>query len=116
MKTIFLPVITLLTLAFSNKLTGRWESISPSTGNITGVVFKADNTFEAYINQKPFVSGVYTLKDSIFTMMDNGCEGATGSYKITFFSKDDSIRLELLNDPCEPRGNGTNNRVFGRVK
>lgn len=117
MKTILFSVLamTLLSSAGTEKLIGRWESIS-RTGNITGVVFKEDNTFEGYINQKPFVSGTYNLVDSIYTMSDNGCMGVKGTYKLTFFSNNDSFRLQLISDACEPRGNGTNNRVFGRVK
>jgi hypothetical protein len=115
MKTILLPALLWLALMNTNKLVGRWESISP-TGNVTGVVFKEDNSFEGYVNNKPFVSGTYTLRDSTFEMQDNGCMGATGSYILHFFSKGDSFRIELVNDHCEGRANGTNNRVFGRVK
>jgi hypothetical protein len=115
MKTILLPVFLLFLFVSPNKLVGRWESVSP-TGNVTGVVFKDDNSFEGYVNDKPFVSGTYSLKDSTFQMSDNGCEGLTGSYILHFFSKNDSFRLELVNDPCTPRGQGTNGRVFGRKK
>ncbi|HYF32088.1 MAG TPA: hypothetical protein VD993_13285 [Chitinophagaceae bacterium] len=116
MKTVLFFVVTMVSLNLdNNKLVGRWESMSV-TGNVTGVVFKEDNTFEGYVNKKPFVSGTYTFHDGIFTMQDNGCMDAVGTYKITFFSNDDSMRIELLSDDCTPRGNGTNNRVFGRVK
>lgn len=115
MKTILFSALLLMALSSSNKLVGRWESKSP-TGNTTGVVFKEDNTFEGYINDKPFVSGTYSFHDSTFQMQDNGCMGATGTYKLHFFSKNDSFRIELIDDPCEPRGNGTHNRVFGKVK
>lgn len=118
MKTILFTALASLLFATSSydKLTGRWESISPASGNVTGVVFRDDGSFEGYINQKPFVSGSYTLRDSIFEMQDNGCLGITGSYKLTFFSNGDSMRLQLIQDLCEGRGNGVNNRVFGRVK
>ncbi|MGB8193968.1 MAG: hypothetical protein WCF67_18690 [Chitinophagaceae bacterium] len=117
MKTILFAVIaiTLFSSTAKDKLTGRWESIS-ATGNVTGVVFKEDNTFEGYINKKPFVSGFYTLRDSTFTMEDNGCMSLVGTYKLLFFNNDDSLRLELIEDPCTGRGQGTNGRVFGRVK
>lgn len=115
MKTILFSALLLLALSSSTKLVGRWESIS-ATGNVTGVVFKEDNTFEGYINEKPFVSGTYSFHDSTFQMQDNGCMGATGTYTLHFFSKGDSFRIELVDDPCGPRSNGTNNRVFGRVK
>lgn len=115
MKTLILCIATLLSVSFDNKLVGKWESVSP-TGNVTGVVFKEDYTFEGFINKKPFVSGTYSLQDSTFTMADNGCMGATGTYRITFFSNNDSLRLELIEDACQGRANGANNRVFGRVK
>lgn len=117
MKTVLYAVIalTLFSAPAKDKLTGRWESISP-TGNITGVVFKEDNTFEGYINKKPFTSGTYSLTDSTFAMQDNGCQGHVGNYRIHFFSNNDSFRLQLIDDPCTPRGNGSNGRRFGRVK
>ena len=115
MKTILFSTLLLLALSGTNKLVGRWESISPA-GNVTGVVFKDDNTFEGYVNEKPFVSGTYSFSDSTFQMQDNGCMGATGTYILHFFSKGDSFRIQLVNDDCDGRANGTNNRVFGRVK
>lgn len=117
MKKFFFLTILIASLAFITKdeLTGRWESKSV-TGNITGVIFNPDNSFEGYINKKPFVSGTYTFKDGIFTMEDNGCPGIPSSYKLTFFSNGDSLRLELIKDDCPGRGQGANNRVFGRVK
>ena len=115
MKIFLLPALLLLAIVNNNKLVGRWESISPA-GNVTGVVFKEDNTFEGDVNGKPFVSGTYTLRDSLYEMQDPGCGGAVGSYVLHFFSKGDSFLIELVNDPSEGRGNGTHNRVFGRVK
>jgi hypothetical protein len=117
MKTILFSVLamTLLSGAGIERLVGRWESIS-STGNVTGVVFKDDNTFEGYVNQKPFVTGTYDLVDSTFTMSDNGCMGVQGTYKLSFFSKNDSFRIHTVSDDCEARANGVNGRVFGRIK
>lgn len=117
MKTILFSVLAMAFLSTEGpeRLIGRWESIS-STGNVTGVVFKDDNTFEGYVNQKPFVSGTYSLSDSVFIMSDNGCKGVEGVYKLTFFSNNDSFRIQTISDDCEARGNGVNNRVFGRVK
>lgn len=115
MKPLIIFVLALMSGNFENKLVGRWQKISPS-GNITGVVFKEDNSFEGYINKKPFVTGTYTIRDSIFTMQDNGCNGATGNYKIIFFSNNDSFRLQLIQDDCEPRGRGASSGAYGRVK
>ena len=115
MKPLIICMMVLLANSSGDKLIGRWESISEK-GNTTGVVFKEDNTFEGYVNKKPFVTGTYTFNDSIFTMQDNGCMGVSGTYKLHFYSNNDSFRIQLIHDDCEPRGNGTNNRVFGRVK
>ena len=113
-----LMVVTIITIsAFPgpDKLTGRWESIS-KTGNVTGVIFRADNTFEGYVNKKPFVTGTYTYQDNVFSFVDNGCEGIRGTYKTNFYSNSDSMRFELVGDSCTERRNGMLNLVLGKVK
>lgn len=97
-----------------DKLTGRWETQPSDKGNVTGVVFKADQSFEGYVNNKPFVTGTYTLKDSIFTFTDNGCEGAEGVYRVIFFNNDDSLRFQPITDTCTQRRNGMVRLVMGR--
>lgn len=93
MKTI--SVATVLVAAFSftikDKSTGRWETAPSAKGNVTGVVFKPDNSLEGYVNRKPFTSGRYALHDSIFSFTDNGCDGMRGVYKVIFFHDADSI-------------------------
>ena len=109
-------IVALVSFTVTDELTGRWETKPSAKGNITGVVFKADNSFEGYINKKPFVSGQYTLENGIFSFTDNGCDGKKGVYKIVFFSNSDSLRFEPINDSCEERRNGMNRTVLGRVK
>ncbi len=118
MKSIMILLTASMLISFttSDKLTGRWETQPSEKGNITGVVFKNDNTFEGYVNRKPFVSGSYKLKDNIFSFSDNGCEGKEGVYKIIFFSNDDSLRLEPVSDECNERKNGMSRLVLGRVR
>lgn len=118
MKTIMIPFVIVITSFFfsEDKLTGTWETKPSPNGNVTGVVFKADNSFEGYINKKPFVFGTYTLKDSIFSFIDNGCNGASGTYKTIFFSNNDSLRFEPISDDCEERRNGMSRTILGRVK
>lgn len=111
----FATIIALVSFVKTDKLTGRWER-KTATGNIVGVVFKGDNIIEGYINKKPFVSGTYTLEDTLFTLVDNGCPNIRGKYKMIFFSNDDSVRLELISDSCLERGKGMNGNVYGRVK
>jgi hypothetical protein len=90
MKTILASIIaSFFASAAADELTGRWESSPSVNGNVTGVVFKEDNTFEGYINKKPFVSGTYSYsgEDSVFTFQDNGCNGATWRLQNTFFQQ-----------------------------
>lgn len=86
MKIMLISAAVIILLAFTStaKLTGRWES-RLADGNILGFIFKPDNSFEGYINKKPFVSGNYTLQENIFSIEGNGCPGIKGIYKINFF-------------------------------
>ena len=119
MKMIVFSAFTILLFAFTAeiKLTGRWESVSP-TGAVTGVVFKDDGTFNGDVNKKPFVYGTFRFneKDSMFSFVDNGCQGMQGTYKIDFFSNSDSMRLIAISDSCLERKAGMQRLVLGRVK
>jgi len=108
--------MSLIVTGGNEKLVGRWESPVSPKGNVTGVVFKADSTFEGYVNQKPFVTGTYSLKNDTFTFVDNGCDGKQGTYKVIFFSNEDSIRMQPIEDGCEERKNGMSKLVLGRKK
>jgi hypothetical protein len=119
MKMIVISVVLMATaFAFvpADRLTGRWETKPSAKGNITGIVFKADNSFEGYVNKKPFVSGKYHLQDSLFSFVDNGCAGKEGVYKIIFFSNADSIRFEPISDSCTERKQGMSRTIMGRIK
>lgn len=109
-------VITLAAFISEDYLTGRWETKPSNKGNVTSVVFKPDNTFEGFVNRKPFASGKYTLKDSIFTFTDNGCGGTVGEYKCILFGNGDSIRFEFIRDTCLERKQGMSRIILGRVK
>jgi len=117
MKTIYVSAIIAVLFAFTTKdnLTGRWETKPSPNGNVTGVVFKDNNTFEGYINKKPFTSGSYTFQDNIFSFTDNGCAGMKGVYKVVFFSNSDSLRFEVINDSCTERKEGISRMILGRV-
>jgi hypothetical protein len=118
MKSMMLTLVMAMTVAFTpaDKLTGKWETKPSEKGNVTGIVFKSDNTFEGFVNRKPFVTGTYTLGDSIFSFVDNGCEGKRGVYKVIFFSNEDSLRFEPISDSCDRRRNGMIRLIVGRVK
>ena len=118
MKTLFLSALALVTLGFTtgDKLTGRWQSQPSEKGNVTSVVFNDDNSFEGFVNRKPFVSGHYNLQEDTFSFTDNGCDGKQGIYRIIFFSENDSMRFVPVNDSCTPRREGMSRLVMGRVK
>ena len=117
MKTVLMAVAVLILLSFAtDRLIGRWETKPSINGNVTGVVFKSDSSFEGYVNKKPFVSGRYTLRDSIFTFTDNGCDGKQGVYKIVFFSNNDSLRFVPVTDSCTERKEGMSRLIMGKVK
>lgn len=113
---IYAAAMASVVLAEKDRLSGRWESKPSPKGNVTGVVFKTDQTFEGYVNRKPFVSGTYTFEDNIFTFTDNGCEGKRGVYKVFFFSNADSLRFVPIADSCIERKEGMSKLVMGRVK
>ena len=100
----------------SDKLTGRWETKPSVKGNVTGIVFKEDNSFNGYINRKPFFTGTYALRDSLLSFVDNGCAGVGATYVVRFFSNSDSIRFAVVSDSCAERRGGMERIVLGRVK
>jgi hypothetical protein len=99
-----------------DELVGRWETRPSENGNITGIVFKPDNSFEGYVNRKPFVSGTYRVTDNVMTFVDNGCEGMQGVYRLVFFSHSDSLSFEPIVDSCTDRKAGMTRLVLGRTK
>lgn len=118
MKIILISLAAILFYTSTDELTGRWESPVSPKGNVTGVVFKDDQTFEGYVNKKPFVTGQYSYdsNEDIFTFTDNGCNGVTGIYKINFFSNGDSMSFKAIMDSCAERKAGMERLVMGRVK
>ena len=118
MRILFLALTILGAVTADDRLTGRWETQPSEKGNITGVVFKADNTIEGYVNKKPFVSGTYSFNpgDSILSFVDNGCNGMRGIYKVMFYSNSDSLRFNVISDSCTERKNGMLRLIMGRVK
>lgn len=106
-------IAAMSTLNVKNNLVGRWESRPSEKGNITGVVFKSDSTYMAYINRKPFTSGVYTLTDGRLSIKEPGCD--TGMYKLIFFASGDSLRFQPVTDTCIERARGMSRLILGRV-
>ena len=71
MKAVLIITFIAGLLAFTakDKLTGRWETTPDENGVITGIGFKPGNTFEMYVNKKPFASGTYALDDNIISFV-----------------------------------------------
>lgn len=118
MKMLFSAFALMLAFTANDTLTGRWESRPSEKGNVTGVVFKPDNTMEGYVNRKPFVSGSYSFNaaDSILSFVDNGCNGVRGIYKVMFYSHSDSLRFKVILDSCDERKEGMQRLIMGRIK
>lgn len=118
MKTLLIAfaLLTLNSSTIKDPLTGSWETKPSPKGNVTRVIFKADNSFDGFVNKKPFVTGRYVLENDIFSFTDNGCNGMKGIYKIVFFSNGDSLRFEAIDDSCEERKNGMIKTILGRIK
>ena len=109
-------MLTLFSFTSTGSILGKWETKPSDKGNVTRVIFKPDNSFEAYINKKPFASGTYTVEDDVLSFVDNGCNGAKGVYKIIFFASTDSMRFEHITDTCTNRKNGMARLILGRIK
>lgn len=116
MNTLFHAAIIAAVIAFCARqdIIGRWESKPSAAGNVTGVVFKADHTYTAYVNQKPFANGTYSWADSLLSIKENGCE-YKGTYKTVFFAANDSLKLQPVVDSCTDRAKGISKLVLGRV-
>jgi len=109
-------LIGLFALMPKTKILGRWETKPSPKGSITGVVFYKDNTYEGYVNKKPFVSGKYELRGNTIRIEETGCNGLKAFYKLILFSHSDSMRFEPINDSCAERKEGMQRIILGRVK
>lgn len=118
MKTVLIVIAILSLLSFSvtDDLIGRWQTKPSPKGNVTMVVFKNDNSFEGFINKKPFTTGKYQYQGDTLSFVDNGCNGKEAIYKVVFFSNNDSLRFEPVIDSCEERRNGMVRTILGRIK
>lgn len=94
---------------------GKWLAAQSDNGNRGGARFYKDSTYEAFVNEVPFVTGTFSIRDSILTMSDYGCANKVGTYKLIRFGNCDSMRFELIDDECEGRRNGMTTTILGRV-
>lgn len=120
MKKAFLfPIILLAIAAISfitppDSIVGRWQQ--KVKGATAILAFRADNTFDIFINGKVFTSGKYVVRQDTFALADPGCNQAYyGTYKLGFFTPD-SVRFTTIADTCKGRNNDMHNFTAGRVK
>jgi hypothetical protein len=79
-------------------------------------VFHEDDTYDAFINGKAFVSGKYNYKNDTIGIIDHFCDTSyTGLYKVTFVNAD-SISFHVISDTCPGRKEGIDGYAFRRAK
>ncbi|GAB3642556.1 hypothetical protein [Spirosoma arcticum] len=116
-KTFLFPIILLASVAVSfvnppGSLVGRWQQ--KVRGATALLAFRADNTFDIFVNGKLFTSGQYTIRQDTFALADPGCNPAYyGTYKLGFFAPD-SVRFVTVQDTCKPRNRDMHNFTAGR--
>ena len=112
-----LGVIAFAAVSFTDPpgmLVGRWQQMFK--GATALLVFRADNTYDIFVNGKTFVSGQYTVRQDTFALSDPACNAAYyGTYKLSFYAPD-SVRFTTLADTCKPRNGAFHNFTAGRLK
>ncbi|MBC3785651.1 hypothetical protein [Spirosoma utsteinense] len=109
-------LIALATLSFiapPNPLVGRWQHLYK--GATALFVFRADSTFDVFINGKAFTHGTYFVRKDTMGMADVSCNLAYyGTYKMGFYAPD-SVRFNTIADTCKGRNGDLHNFSVGRV-
>ncbi|QEM02593.1 hypothetical protein DIU31_003325 [Mucilaginibacter rubeus] len=104
--------------ADSNPLVGKWEYSSTQPGGPFKLlaIFRANGTFDGFINKKEFVSGTYRMKQDTLYISDPTCNARyEGIYKVEFFSRRDSLKFHVVQDTCKGRREGTDGFLFKNV-
>ncbi len=95
-----------------NPLVGRWQQLYK--GATALFVFRADSTFDVFINGKAFTHGKYFVRQDTMAMADVSCNGAYYStYKLGFYAPD-SVRFVTIQDTCKGRNGDLHNFTVGR--
>lgn len=114
-RILLLSLITLTALSFvtpPNTLVGRWQQTVK--GATALLVFRANNTFDIFINNKVFTSGKYTVRQDTFALADPACHmDYYGTYKLDFFAPD-SVRFTAIADTCNGRRSDMHQFTAGR--
>jgi hypothetical protein len=119
-------LITIIVVLFSitgftidtNPLVGKWQHSGKSQGQAFDLmaIFRANGTYDGFINKKEFVSGVYHMNHDTLYIADATCNDKyNGTYKIEFFGKLDSLKFHVIQDTCVGRRQGTDGKVFKKL-
>ncbi|PUZ19692.1 hypothetical protein GA0116948_12315 [Chitinophaga costaii] len=98
-------------------LQGRWENVTSTKDGTYRflAVFRADDTYDGFMNGKAFLTGKYHFQNDTLTLSDHICqEGYTGTYFVQFVTPD-SLVFRLINDTCSIRREGTDGVTFKRL-
>lgn len=96
-----------------NPLVGRWQQLYK--GATALLIFRADSTFDVFINGKAFTHGTYFVRQDTMGMTDVSCNRAYyGTYKLGFYAPD-SVRFVTIRDTCKGRNSDLHNFTIGRV-
>jgi hypothetical protein len=125
MKKFYL-LSTLIIILFSaisltsdtNPLVGKWENsgIYKGTPYKFLAIFRANGTFDGFMDKKEFVSGTYHVQHDTLYLSDPTCNAKyEGTYKIEIFSHADSLKFHVIQDTCRGRREGTDGFGFKKV-
>lgn len=107
---IFLAALALATLSFiapPDTLVGRWQQRFRGANAL--LVFRADDTFDVFINGKALTHGKYSVRQDTMAMADPRCNAAYyGTYKLGFITPD-SVRFTAIQDTCKARNGSFHN-------
>ncbi len=101
-----------------NPLVGKWENKGTSHGQAFNLmaIFRANGTYDGFINKKEFVSGLYHMKHDTLYIADATCNDKyEGTYKMEFFGQRDSLKFHVIQDTCVGRREGTDGKVFKKI-
>ncbi|WP_439695965.1 hypothetical protein ACFGVS_24655 [Mucilaginibacter sp. AW1-7] len=116
-----LVVLLFSVIAFTNDtnpLVGKWEYSTTSQGQPFKLlaIFRANSTFDGFINKKEFVSGTYHMKHDTMYISDPTCNAKyEGIYKVQFLGQLDSLRFHVIQDTCTGRREGTDGFLFKKI-
>ena len=107
----------LFAINFSSSITGTWN-VSSVVSGFSSMEFKSNGTYACYEGTTVTLTGTYTFNetDSTLTVEDEGCYDITGTYKVLFSGKADSLRFTPVNDDCLSRKASVQSALLTRAQ